>query len=99
MVEAMSTGARIKARREALQLTQQGLAERINAIRGLAPATSRGKKRSPRTHQADVSNWEHDRAVPPTRMLAAVASALDKSIDWLLTGREAGAAQAPEAAA
>lgn len=75
MARTMSIGARIKARREELQLTQQGLAERVSAARGKA------------THQADVSNWEAGRSVPSTGILAPLASALEESADWLLTGK------------
>lgn len=66
-------GQRIKHRLIDLEMSQSDLARKL----------AYGKSR----HQT-VSMWANDTNLPETRVLPALARALECSIDWLLTGNE-----------
>jgi transcriptional regulator with XRE-family HTH domain len=69
-------GQRIKHRLIDLEMSQSALAKKLGYGKAL-----------PQT----VSMWANDTCLPETRVLPALARALDCSIDWLLTGNESEA--------
>lgn len=79
----MTIGARIRERRQQLELTQTKLADLVEDRR---TDDHRG-----RLQQADISHWERG-TVPSSPMLIPLADALDVSVRWLLSGQERPAA-------
>lgn len=66
----MTTGSRIKAAREAAGLTQQQLADAVQAGGG----------------QRQVSNWEGGRRTPRRETLERIAEVLGVKAGWLMFG-------------
>jgi transcriptional regulator with XRE-family HTH domain len=74
----LEIGKRLKELRERFGLTQRDLAQHFAGTGSLRAAQTR------------ITNWETGRYVPSVSYLLQLANIFQVSLDWLITGKEAG---------
>ena len=74
-----------RPRRSQSGIDLRAIGRRIRQLRG--GATQEEFARALRISQAQLSKYELGQSAPPLGVLAKLAERLDKSVDWILTGK------------